>query len=398
MSQPRKPQPTTKRTDLPPLKPVTSRRPARTAASRKPVRPATPVPETSTSPQDTPRTFKQRLRRAWSRTWKIGLVLMLIALVVGYWQVHALAQAMVQADARTNPPLGLMLPSAVNVLVMGVDERPDHPEEGVRSDSLMLARIDPAGRWINLLSIPRDSLVNLPDLGSTKINAAYGYGYANAEALYGTHTTPQQGGMAQAAAAVEQLLLLHERGMRVDYTVQVNFDGFAGLIDAMGGVWIDVPYALIDEAYPTPDLQTMRVEFQPGLQHMDGATALIYARTRHADSDFSRSARQQQVLRAMVANMQQRNWFERTALFSALLDQMQSASSDQVPIITTMPINRPDVLLGGLLLASGLNPHQIGQLALNPDHVWVTEIGSDLIWDETGIRNQMDLLLQAPEG
>jgi LCP family protein required for cell wall assembly len=269
----------------------------------------------------------------------------------------------------------------MNLLIVGVDERPGHPEEGVRSDTLILVHLDALGRWASMLSIPRDTRVELPDVGPTKINVAYGQGYAVAESLYRSGTTPQEGGMALAAQAVERALQLPERGQHVDAIAQINFDGFAKVIDVLGGVDIDVPAPIVDEAYPTPDFGTTRIEFKPGMQHMDGATALIYARTRHADSDFGRAERQQQVLRAIASELRKRGPVGQAWLAPRLLGSLEGA------VATTLPIARPDVLLGLAWLGSGLNPDELGQLALSPETAPnYREEGSDLIWDANDVR------------
>ncbi len=333
----------------------------------------------------------------WRRA-RLGLTIILAAILAGagllYWQVHRLAAAITVSELRPNPPLATPLVGA-NLLLIGVDARPGHPEEGVRSDTLILARLDAAGRWVSLLSIPRDSQVDLPGVGITKMNVAYGQGYARAEELYGAGASPAQGGMALAAQTVEQLLDLHRRGMRVDYTAQVNFDGFAGVIDALGGITVDVPTLIVDEEYPTPDFGTLRVEFQPGPQHMDGARALIYARTRHADSDFGRAERQQQVLRAILHEFQAQSWPGRVAAVPALLGSVTGEGGAPL-VITTMPIDRIDVLLGLISLAGGLDPDAIGQLRITPDVVGLTEDGSNLIWNPADIQTLLDSFVSPP--
>jgi LCP family protein required for cell wall assembly len=195
--------------------------------------------------------------------------------------------------------------------------------------------------------------------------------------------------MAFAAQTVERFLG-HYRGIRADYTAQVNFDGFVGLIDALGGITIDVPAPLVDDAYPTPDYGIMRVEFQPGLQRMDGATALIYARTRHADSDFGRSQRQQQVMQAIAAEIRSKGWVERVALVPEVVRLFEGSAEQPPPVLTTLPVDRLDMLLSGLLLARGLGPDTIRSVPLNPETVEVVEVGSNLIWDEAGVRAQVD--------
>ena len=318
-----------------------------------------------------------------------GLVLLL--LIVFYVQIRSVAGRIVVGDVRPNAPIASPLTGGMNLLIVGVDERAGHPEEGVRSDTLILVHLDALGRWASMLSIPRDTRVELPDIGSTKINTAYGQGYAGAETLYRPGTTPQQGGMALAAQTVERLLLLPERGQHVDAIAQINFDGFAKVIDVLGGVDIDVPTLIVDDEYPTPDFGITRIEFQPGVQHMDGATALIYARTRHADSDFGRAERQQQVLRAIAAKLRARGPLGQAWLAPGLLGGLDGA------VTTTLPIARPDVLLGLAWLGSGLNPDELGQTRLSPETAPnYREEGSDLIWDPNDIRAVVDSFLTRP--
>jgi LCP family protein required for cell wall assembly len=338
-----------------------------------------------------------RPRRAfWGRV-RLAILLLFAAfvLIVGllYWQVASLAGAIVVGDVRNNPPIASPLLGA-NVLIVGVDEREGFPGEGVRGDTLILARLDAAGRWASLLSIPRDTQVELRDVGPTKINAAYGQGYARAEALYGPGTTPHEGGMALAGDTVEEFLGLRQRGMHVDFVATVNFAGFEGVIDALGGVTVDVPRYLRDDAYPTPDFGTMLVEFQPGPQRMDGATALIYARTRHADSDFGRAERQQQVIRAILGEFQSKGWLGRAVAVPALLRAV-GGEEGASPVVTTMPINRLDVLLGLISLAGSVDPDAIGQFRLGPNQL-AFENGSNLIWDQAAVQAVLDQWQRPP--
>ncbi|HEU5098635.1 MAG TPA: LCP family protein, partial [Roseiflexaceae bacterium] len=345
-------------------------------------------------PSRAPRQLGRSRRISW-RVIRRGLLIaagvILALLLLFYLQIRSVAGQIVVSDARPNAPIASPLAGGMNLLIVGVDERPDHPEEGVRSDTLILVRLDALGRWAGMLSIPRDTRVELPDVGPTKINVAYGQGYAAPEAYYRPGTTPRQGGMAMAAQAVERLLQLPERSQHVDAIAQINFDGFANVIDQLGGIDIDVPARIVDEAYPTPDFGTTRIEFQPGPQHMDGPTALIYARTRHADSDFGRAERQQQVLRAIAAELRKRGPLGQAWLAPGLLRGLDGA------VTTTLPIARPDVLIGLAWLGSGLNPDELGQLRLSPETAPnYREEGSDLIWDPNDIRAVVDQYLTRP--
>ncbi|MEI8166636.1 MAG: LCP family protein [Chloroflexales bacterium] len=362
-------------------------------ASRQPT-PAGGEPYTAAT-----KVMRQPKRSRWVKL-RLGLLAALGVGLVGlgllYWQVHRLAQAITVADVRPNPPFGSPLLGA-NVLLIGTDERPDHPEEGVRSDTLILARLDAAGRWVSLLAIPRDSQVALPQVGleTTKINVAYGQGYAAAQALYRPAVTPQQGGMALAAQTVETFLGLPKRSMRVDFVATVNFAGFAGLIDALGGVTVDVPTYILDAAYPTEDFGVMRVEFQPGPQYMDGKTALIYARTRHQDSDFGRAERQQQVVRAILQAFRAKGALGQALLLPSLLRAVAGEAGGTPPVLTTLPLDRPDVLLGLLGLASGLDPDAMGQFRLGANQL-SAEDGSNLIFDPVAVQTLLDQWQRAP--
>jgi LCP family protein required for cell wall assembly len=178
-------------------------------------------------------------------------------------------------------------PAPINVLLLGTDERPD--EGGpLRTDTMILLSLDPTGQTLGMLSLPRDLWVPIPGHNTTaKINTAYTIG---AQGSY------PGGGPQLAKDTVSSFI-----GRPVDYYVRVNFDGFREIIDLIGGVDINVPYTIHDEEYPTEDYGVETFHLEAGLQHLDGVTALKYARTRHGDSDYSRARRQQDIIRA-VAN------------------------------------------------------------------------------------------------
>jgi succinyl-diaminopimelate desuccinylase len=158
-----------------------------------------------------------------------------------------------------------------NILLIGSDTRPQG--DPGRSDSLILVRMDPTHDFISMLSFPRDLYVPIPGLGMDKINAAYSQG------------------PAKTIETVRELT-----GEDVNGYVIVDFTGFAKLVDAVGGVYLD-----IDRRYYNKNIGTLATNFadidlQPGYQRLDGADALSYVRYRHTDSDYDRIARQQQFL------------------------------------------------------------------------------------------------------
>lgn len=165
----------------------------------------------------------------------------------------------------------------ISILFVGIDdsEAREQGSDHSRSDALMLATLNNKDKSVKLLSIPRDSYVYIPYVGhEDKITHAHAYG--------GTEATID---------TVENLL-----NVPVDYYYRLNFDAFIEIVDALGGIKVNVPYALheLDEN----DKRT--VNLKPGKQLLNGREALALARTRHQDSDIKRGERQQMILEAII--------------------------------------------------------------------------------------------------
>lgn len=272
-------------------------------------------------------------------------------------------------------------------MLLGVDTRAD-PDEGARSDTLIVASINPAQGWVSMLSIPRDTMTQVPGRGESKINTAYSYGHANAVALYGEGTAPEAGGGALAAETVEGFL-----GIEIDYIAQIDFRGFERVINTLGGITVDVEQPLLDATYPTEDYGVERIYIPAGLQVMDGATALRYARSRHASSDFDRSRRQQQVLSAILDELRRRGMLDQASLLPELASDLQAS------VRTTLPIADLSALRGLAAFAQQLSGERILRLSLNPDEVAVVaENGSDIYWDRTAVALQVAKLMAGPGG
>jgi LCP family protein required for cell wall assembly len=172
----------------------------------------------------------------------------------------------------------------VNILVLGVDQRPG--ESGPwRTDTMIVVSVDPESKSAGMLSIPRDLWVEIPGYGSDRINTAYVYGDLN---------QVPGGGPALAKKTVQYNL-----GEPIHYYLRVNFAAFQQVIDLIGGVDIYVERAINDPLYPDMNYGYDPLQIAAGWQHMDGALALKYARTRHDSSDFERMRRQQQVMLAV---------------------------------------------------------------------------------------------------
>jgi LCP family protein required for cell wall assembly len=174
----------------------------------------------------------------------------------------------------------------VTILLLGIDARDKLNEGASRTDVMTLVTIDPISKTAAMLSIPRDLYVPLPGYDEQqRINTAYYWGEINQ--LPG-------GGPGFAERTVTYNL-----GVPLQRYAVIDFEGFKEIVDATGGVDIDVPQEIVDEKYPTPDYGTEVLKIPAGRVHMDGELALKYVRTRHGDSDFGRLQRQQQVMLAI---------------------------------------------------------------------------------------------------
>lgn len=196
-------------------------------------------------------------------------------------------------------------PRHTNILILGLDRRPGEPIAG-RTDTMILVGINARTPSVSFLSIPRDLYVFMPDgSGQNRINTAH----RTAE-LAVAGSGPQ--------AAMDCVAQNFE--VPVQRFIRLDFQGFVNIIDAAGGVNIDVPTPFFDYEYPTDNGGTIYVEFQAGPQHMDGERALQYARIRHGSSDFVRAARQQQIIEAFVRKLlNPLNWPRLPLVYSAVI-------------------------------------------------------------------------------
>ena len=193
------------------------------------------------------------------------------------------------------PPPDFARKDPFTVMLLGVEDQRNGADDASRSDTIILAYVDPLEKQVHLLSIPRDLRVTQPGArGPAKMADVF----ANGDAL----KYKGIGGVAFVWDTVEQNFQI-----KIDYYVRANFDGFAKIVDTVGGVTVDNPYPIKDDAYPRADFQFTRVFFPAGIAHLDGAEALQYVRTRHDDNDYARNARQQQVILSIREQAQRLN-------------------------------------------------------------------------------------------
>jgi LCP family protein required for cell wall assembly len=179
----------------------------------------------------------------------------------------------------------------VTLLVMGLDYRDCESNDNfaecdtsgaARTDSMMLVTVDPVSKSAGMLSIPRDLWVSIPGFDYAKINTAYFLGEA--------YKVPG-GGPALAMQTVEGLL-----GVPIQYYAQIDFNAFVRVIDEMGGLDMHIREEIIVDPLGPGNTRTL----YPGVQTLDGATVLAYARNRHTEGgDFDRANRQQEVILAV---------------------------------------------------------------------------------------------------
>jgi LCP family protein required for cell wall assembly len=249
----------------------------------------------------------RRRRKPW--TWKRWTLVTIVALVVlfviwataGWLSVRSgVADANKRLPPGTTQALtkqnGLILDSPTNILLLGTD----HSSNGQagrnsdeHSDSMMVLRTDPGRHRITYLSIPRDLGVTIDGVYQ-KINAAM-----------------QLGGPRLAIQTVNGLL---GSQLPIEHVVMVDFGSFQKLVDAVGGIDINVPENIVSNRFDCPYSSSTRCQqwegwrFHKGRTHMDGHTALIYSRIREnrldpSWTDFKRSQNQQAVMQATLAKL-----------------------------------------------------------------------------------------------
>jgi LCP family protein required for cell wall assembly len=238
----------------------------------------------------------------WGR--RIALAIAVVVLLIVVWAVAGWfsvaggvsdANKRLTPDAKTvlTPQSGLLLSHSTTILLLGTDNAQVAGRTGdMHSDSIMLLRTDPSHHRLYYLSIPRDLEVPIPGIGTTKINAAF-----------------QNGGAPLAIRTIHQFT-----GLPINHVIVVNFAAFKDLIDAIGGIDVNVPKPIRSNRFDCPYATAARCQqwdgwrFQKGEQHMSGQRALIYSRIREnmldpAETDVTRGARQQAVIDAVTSKL-----------------------------------------------------------------------------------------------
>ncbi|WP_459501843.1 LCP family protein [Bacillus sp. C1] len=226
---------------------------------------------------------KRRIKKKRRRRFFIYLIVIGLISSVGLYAFNSYSSLMEMYSGYTRDKSKLretnvkITKEPFNVLIMGIEDYATDGQNG-RTDSLMLAKIDPQTKSVSLMSIPRDSRVTIAGKNKKdKINAAHAYG-----------------GERMAIDTVELFF-----GVPVDHYIKIDFKGFKGIVDAVGGITVDVPFDFEERS----DIDYYKlIQFKQGKQELNGEEALAYVRMRKQDpnGDYGRAARQRQVLAAVA--------------------------------------------------------------------------------------------------
>ena len=212
------------------------------------------------------------------------LILVLVGCGAAYvYSQFAAAGRIMEENALQSADMGESLTERepkkpYTILLLGTDFRDG--EEAARADTIILARVDPEEGMVWMLSIPRDTRVEIPGYGVDKINAAHFYGGPKL--------------MAETVTALT--------GVPINHYAEIDFRGFAAMVDALGGVWVDVDVEIDDwKAASGLPLADREPHIEPGYQRLNGAQALTYVRSRDfPDADFTRMRHQQTFFKALA--------------------------------------------------------------------------------------------------
>ena len=182
-----------------------------------------------------------------------------------------------------------------NILLLGSDTRSGSEAalvSGSRADTIMLMHIPADGKGVYIISIMRDTWVNIPGYGPAKINAALNYG-----------------GISLQVATVENLV-----GVKIDHVAEIEFEGFKSLVNAVGGVDVQVPFAFTSNVWT----------FTPGVMHMNGSAALTFVRERYsfADGDYQRVRNQRAFLRGLYSTMKAKGALSNVGSFQSAVESL----------------------------------------------------------------------------
>ncbi|EFH90426.1 LCP family protein [Ktedonobacter racemifer] len=250
-------------------------------------------------------------------------LLAILISVAGYFQLGNPLQAQLAKFLRPVNKAASIEGHAWNFLLLGSDNDAKYTFPQVLTQVVIVVRVDPIHNHVTMLSLPRDSWVWVPEAnGMYKLDQAFYLGTQHANRF-------------EDGVLLTEKTLAEDYGIKIDRYAWIGLDGFAKLINTMGGIDIEAHHPIVDDAYPDDTRQQAdpdkaynnaynytRLYLPPGPQHLSGAEALKYVRSRHGDlvGDFGRNQRQQQVLEALRQKLTLTNVITH---FASLLNDMQ---------------------------------------------------------------------------
>lgn len=338
--------------------------------------------------------------RRWTTYAVSGLVILTIGMHVlpGYWAVKAIdtLNGVAQGGSGGNSELhdsfgGVTVelpspsevpsrPGRINVLLVGIDWKPGRAEH--LTDTILVVSIDPTTGQTSMISVPRDLYgVKLPD-GKTynaKINSLL-------IIATGNKTRYPLGGVGTLKATIGELL-----GIHIDYFAAINLYGFRSAVDSIGGVDVTVTRTINDPTYRW-DNGKLGFYLSAGKHHLNGEVALAYVRSRKGvgDNDFTRAARQQQLLTAIRDKLTAGNLLTQ---LPSLLDAVKSALSTDIPagefpklaqIVQNAGLSDVQRAVIQPPLVKAIFPGPGGAYILSPDFQAILALGQRLMGDGAG--------------
>lgn len=289
-------------------------------------------------------------------------------------QLDDIPQVTRGADAEVQTDFG-EFGEILNIMVVGQDSRAG--EEHKLSDTMILCSINGRTNTMTMISFQRDLYVKLPNMwghkcGKNRINTAYALGYA-------------WKGELGAMQMLDQLIL-EQFGTEVDYNIEVNFESFKRVIDALGGIDIELNEA--EAKYLNRELNdSSKYNFTEGMAHLDGAAGLEYARTRHSwggDSDFDRNARQRNVMTKVIDKCRSLTVAQLNDLMNEILpmvltdmsnDDIIFVASKLLPMVSTIKLESQQIpatgTFGGQMIDIGgfMSSVQVANMEKNKEIV-----------------------------
>ncbi len=240
-----------------------------------------------------------------------GVFLGCVLLVMFFWRtlrgaaqysINAIGYQTVKLVSQSFwDPMEKDLNGNINVLFIGVGG--ENHAGGYLADTVIVASFDPALNTVSMISIPRDLFINYKGQYAQKINALFAWKYNNVvvpEALDESMIADYK--VAESAVALAEKAA-DITWLDIPYYALIDFAWFEELIDTVGGIDIEIPYAIHDVQYPWPNNTYQTFSIAAWMQNLDGETALKYARSRKTTSDFSRSQRQQLIIKAVLKKL-----------------------------------------------------------------------------------------------